>query len=179
MPQIHVVSVAASLILAVPDRVLENHSAASPTVVGEELARATHAWVRENRLGYYPALDFLHDAQALPDELVDAASNIAWLARELVKDEVRRRLRQVFSQVRIDALQSVAFTMPRVRPASPNALQGLAQHFTPDSVRVGLTVSMLRKQPVADGMEEYARRMLWRWLKDRFSAMEVTSSQVV
>ena len=138
MPQIHVVSVAASLILSVPDRVLENHSAASPMVVGDELARATHDWVRSNQVGYYPALDYLHEIQALPDELVEAASNIAWLARELVKDEVRRRLRQVFSQVRIDALQSVAFSMPRVRPSAPNALQSLAQHFTPDSVRVGL-----------------------------------------
>jgi len=28
-------------------------------------------------------------------------------------------------------------------------------------------------------MDQFARRMIWRWLRDRFEHMDVTSAQVV
>jgi hypothetical protein len=173
------VSVAAGLVLAVPRRILENHSAASPRVVGEELAGRVQGHVQRTRLGYYPALDYCEDVGAVPSELMDAVDSIAWLARELAREEVLARLSGSFSRVRLDALRCVAYTLPPVRPTEINARERLTRHFTPDRVRVGVVVAMDRERAGAEGSEAYARGMLWRWLKDRFSALEVTGAQVL
>lgn len=179
MPTIHLVSVAANIDIRVPVGILESQSAARPALIGSELADLVDAYTSRERLGYYPALGYFREYGDLPGELLDAAWNLAWLSKELVQEEVRVRLGAVFSQVRFDALHSVAFTLPRVLPRHPNARVRLARHYTPDRVRVGLILSALRSQRSTEGMEDYARQMLSRWLKDHFTAMEVTSSQVV
>lgn len=173
------VSVAAGLILAIPRRILENHSTASPRVVGEELARQVNHYVRDQRLGYYPALDYCEDVGAVPSDLMDAVDSIAWLARELARDEVLQRLSDPFSRVRVDALRCVAYTLPPVRPAQLNAREMLIRHFTPDRVRVGVVVETERRHLGEESSGVYAGDLFWRWLKDRFSAMEVTGAQVL
>jgi len=171
--------VSLGLLLQVPDEALNAHSAASPVVVGQELARQADEYVRAQALGYYPPLDYLYDREAVDGELLDAARAIAWLAGELAQETVRRRLRAVFSQVALESLQSVAFTMPGVRPTDATPREALARHFTPDTVKLTLTVSSLHRRPDPDGAEQFARRMAWRWLKEHFASMDVTSAQAV
>ncbi len=173
------VSVAVNLVLSVPTKALENYLAASPRVIGTELARQVHAYTQYERLGYYPALDYFKGRDIIPADLLDAALNVAWLAKELVQDEIRRRLQQAFSQVRIQNLQSVAFTLPRVRPSQQNSLVLLARHYTPDTMRVGMLLTTQRNQTSTAGLEDHAQNMLWQWLNEHFSSLEVTSSQVV
>jgi hypothetical protein len=54
-------------------------------------------------------------------------------------------------------------------------------HCTPDTVKVELMVSLLRKDSDQRGeaAEGYARKMMYRWLKAGFEDIEVTSSFVV
>jgi hypothetical protein len=179
VPGIGIVRVSLGLRLQVPDEVLNAHSAASAVVVGRELARQADEYVRAQALGYYPPLDYLRDREAVDRELVEAARAVAWLAGELAQETVRRRLRAVFSQVVLESQQSVAFTMPGVRPTDAAPREALARHFTPDTVKLTLTVSALHRRPDPGGAEQFARRMAWRWLKEHFASMDVTSAQAV
>lgn len=179
MSESKVVAVAVGVLVRLPLAVLESHTAASPRLVGEELARGVDAYVRRARLGYYPPLGYCDDLGVLSGDLVEAVHNMAWLSRELVREEVVRRLGQAFPRVGVDRMHSTAFTMPRVRVGQPNAVPALTRHFTPDSVRVGLTVDLKRSPADAGESARYVRQQLARWLADRFSTVEVTSSQVV
>lgn len=179
MAQTQVVSVAVGVVLTVPMAVLERHTAASPEVVGEEIAWAVDAFARARHLGYYPPLDYCEDMEALPEDLLDAAHNIAWLSRELVREEVQQRLSQVFTGVGVEMMKCTAFTMPRVRWNAPNAVAALARHFTPDSVRVSLTVGLRAEAPPPAELRDHIRQLLWHWLGDSFATVDVTSSQVV
>ena len=143
------------------------------------MARRVQEYAHPRRLGYYPALDYCEDVGAVPPELMDAVDSLAWLARELAREEVLQRLADPFSRVRLDALRCVAYTLPPVRPAQADARERLTRHYTPDRVRVGVVVAMDRHRAAPEGSEAYARGMLWRWLKDRFSALEVTGAQVL
>lgn len=173
------VPVAVSVVLKVPTQVLEQHAAASPELIGRVLADKVDEYVWRNRMGYYPALGYFIDHGGIDEQLLEACSNVAWLAKELVQEEVYRRLNKVFDDVGIAAIRSTAFTMPRIRPQTPAALAMLANHFTPDSVKTTLLLEATRGLSDPEKTTAYTRRMLWRWLKDHFSAMEVTSARVV
>lgn len=179
MAQAQVLSVAVGVVLTVPMEVLERHTAASPDVVGEELAWAVDAFSRRQHLGYYPPLDYCEDMEAVSEDLLDAAHNIAWLSRELVREEVGQRLSQAFTGVGLEVMQCTAFTMPRVRWNAPNAMVALSRHFTPDSVRVGLTMGLKAEAPPPAELRDHIRQLLWRWLGDSFATVDVTSSRVV
>jgi hypothetical protein len=176
---IRFVTVAVHLVVTVSPEVLERHSAASPSVVGAELAQAVDAVTHREGLGYYPALGYFREVGGLDEALLEAAANLAWLAGELVQEEMKRRLRQVFSRVEVESLQPVVFTLPPVRPSQGDALAQLARHYTPDTLKVGLRLTSLQKQPVPLGMEQFVRRTLWRWLRERFAAMDIASARLV
>ncbi len=175
---VHVVRVAAGLLLRVSPEVLSRRSAVSPAAVGRQLARQADTYVREQGLGYYPPLDYLLSQAAVDEELAETARSVAWLAGQIAQDTVRRRLRAVFSQVELDSMQSLAYTMPSVRPSDKESVEALARHFTPDTVKLALTLSFLQRRPAREVSQQYARRMLWRWLKDHFSRMEVTNARL-
>jgi len=176
---IHFVTVAAHLVLRVSPEVLERQSAASPAAVGAELAEAVDGYARREGLGYFPALSYFKEVGGVDATLLEAADHLAWLAGELVQEEVRRRLRQVFSRVEVESLQPVAFTMPPVRPSQGDALAQLTRHYTPDTLKLGLLLTSLQKQTVPLGMEQFVRRTLWRWLRERFAAMDIASARLV
>jgi hypothetical protein len=176
---IHFVRIAAHLTVTLSAEALERHAPASPIAVGQALADAVDACVRERGLGYYPALGYFREVGGVDESLLDAASNLGWLAGELAAEEVRRRLRQVFSHVELDAVAPIAFNLPPVRPSHPRALQRLARHYAPDTVKVALILTSLQRQSAPVGMEEFVRRTLWRWLRERFAAMDVASARLV
>jgi hypothetical protein len=66
--------------------------------------------------------------------------------------------------------------MPSVRPGNSNALHDLAQHFTPDQVRINLVASSIRRQDNDPEIAiKLAKHQICRWLKDRFNSLEITS----
>lgn len=179
MGSLHFMTVAAHLVLTVPREVMERHGPIAPGQIGEELAEAVLEYALRERLGYFPALAFFREQGGIDPDLLEAADALAWLAGELVRDEVLRRLQPAFSQVDVSALKPVANTMPRVRLSSRERRELLARHFTPDTVRVTLLLTSIQKRPARDEVVRFARRTLWRWLRDHFAAMEVCGTKVI
>jgi hypothetical protein len=71
--------------------------------------------------------------------------------------------------------------MPRVRPNQKDAIEQLAQHYTPDSVKIELVLTMIRRDRDADDgrAEPYARKMMFRWLESEFESIKVTNSKAL
>lgn len=158
---------------------MQRHLSASPYVVGEELATQISRYAQDNNLGYYPAIDFFHQNGGIEKDLLDAAGNISWLVTNMVREEVRIRLRSVFSNIKFESLQTQAYTMPGIRPGQNNAYQLLAGHYTPDQVKVNIIASLLRKKESLPEAEQMARHQVCRWLKSRFDSLEITNVQAI
>jgi len=172
---LHFANVAMNLDIKVPYEALQRHLPASPDVVGGELAMAVHHYAKKHSLGYYPALAFFSDQGGIDRDLLNAAENIAWLASEMVCNEVRLRLRPVFSNIRFESVQTVAFTMPRVRMGQGNGLTSLAAHFTPDVIKLNMITTLLQKQENHAAAERLAKGILSRWLNNRFEKLDINS----
>jgi hypothetical protein len=179
MPQLLATRVSLSLVVGIPPAVFERHLPSSPRLVGHLLAEAVAQYEQSHELGYYPALDFFLDQGGLDPELLNAAENIAWLGSSLVREEIRVRLRGVFANVKIQSIQCLAFAMPTVRPHNPRAIDQLAEHYTPDRIKLDLLVTLFRKESTAEGMDRMARNMIHHWLKDSFDFLEITSATLV
>ena len=179
MLKIHFIKVALTVTIRVSEDVLEQRMAASPSFVGDELARQVQGYVKKHGLGYYPALDYFQGLDAIEEDLVETTQGIAWVVSELVRSEVISRLRPAFSRVEIEGMQSTAYMMPTVRPNHPNALYELAQHYTPDQVKITLLVSSIEKSANTKGLDKLAEHKVRRWLDQHFDTVMVTSSNVI
>lgn len=164
--------------ITVAETLIQRHLSSSPSKVGEQIARAINQYSREYKLGYYPAIEFFRQVDEFDQGLIDNAEQIAWIASKVAREEVQSRLRPIFSNVKFQAIQTEAFALPTVRTNHPKALEQLAGFYTPDTVKIELQVSMLRKDndQRGDAAEAYARKMIYRWLKGAFDSVEVTAS---
>ena len=179
MSQLLATRVSLTMVLGIPSPVFERHLPSSPRLVGRLLAEAVVQYEQQHGLGYYPALDFFQQQGELDPELLNAVENIAWLGSSLVREEVRVRLRGVFASVKIQSIQCLAFAMPTVRPHNPRAADQLAEHYTPDRIKLDLLVTLFRKEESAEGMERVARNTAHHWLKDSFDFLDITSATLV
>jgi hypothetical protein len=171
--------VALALRVKIAEDVIEQHMPVSVEVIGRQLCEEVDTYARRERLGYYPPLSFFEEYGGIDAELLETARNVAWLAAQLVREEVRTRLRTVFSSIRIEAVQSVAFSMPTIRPSQPNALINLARHCTPDEIRLDIVATLIQKREPGENLERFARNVVHRWLSKSFDAVEVTSARIV
>ncbi len=169
------------VLITVSEDDLSQHLPCSPQRVGVELAQAIDAYAHKQALGYYPALEYFRNVDVLDKDLLDSAEQIAWLVSKLVREEVQKKLRPIFSTVQFETVQTQAFSMPPVRPNQKDALEKLTQFYTPNTIKLELILSMLRKDTdLAERKAEvYARKMIFRWLRDSFEHVEVTSSAEV
>ena len=160
---------------------MQRHLQSSPVKIGEELASVIDQYSREHKLGYYPAIEFFRQVPEIDQGLIEKAEQIAWTVSKVAREEVQSRLRPIFSSVKFQSVQTEAFTLPPVRPNSPTSLEQLVNHCTPDTVRLELLVSMLRKDNDQRGeaAETYARKMIYRWLRGIFENVDVTASASV
>ena len=175
MAVVHLQQLLATLRVSLDEQVLSQHIPSSPMIVGEELANQVHGYVKLHKLGYYPALEYFQTQGGVDADLLEAAESIAWILTKLIREEVQRKLRPVFSSVRFQAVQTQAFIMPPVRYGSANAVYDLARHYAPNSVKLDLLLSIIRRQQVKEGMEAFVRRALQHWLVDSFESVAVSS----
>jgi hypothetical protein len=164
--------------LTVPEAILQRQLHSSPVEIGEQLATVIDQYSRKHKLGYYPAIEFFRQVPEIDQGLIECAEKIAWVVCKLAREEVQSRLRPIFSTVKFQSVQTEAFALPPVRPDHPSSLERLAAHYTPDTVRMELLVSMLRKDndQRGDAAEAYARKMIYRWLRGIFENVDVTAS---
>jgi hypothetical protein len=106
---------------------------------------------------------------------------VAWLVSKLARETIEPKLRPIFSSVHFQSIQTVAFSMPKVRPGQTDAKEQLAKHYTPDKVKIELVLTMMRRDSEAQDnrAEPYARKMMYRWLESVFESIEVTSSKAL
>lgn len=180
MAEIHLQQYFATLRVHLAEEVVLQHSPSSPAVIGVALAEQIHDYVKQQQMGYYPALAYFEmlgeeGRDSIEQDLMDAAESMSWLLCRLVRNEIQTQLRQVFSSVKFHSLQTMAYNMPLVRYGSNNALYNLALHYTPLSVKLDLELSMISKQQSADGMEEFIGNALYRLLNDSFESLEISS----
>jgi len=176
---LHVTRVGLTVRGQLPRHALEQHLPASLDSLGQQLAKQIDDYVKQNDLGYYPALDFFRQTDGVDSYLLDAVDQVVQIAVTMTKDEVMRILTPVFSSVRVESILSMVYAIPTIRPGQKNAQQQLALHYIPDIVKFELFVTMLQRREAEPGSETGAKKIAWRWLKDAFEDMEVTSARLI
>lgn len=160
---------------------LQQHLPCSASVIGKALAQIADEYTKENKTGYYPAIEFFKTLDSIDPDLIASAEQVAWLVSKLARETIQKKLRPIFSSVQFQSIQTLAFSMPKIRPNQPDAIEQLAKHYTPDSVKIELVLTMMRRDSEADDnrAEPYARKMMFRWLESAFESIEVTSSRAL
>ncbi len=167
--------IAATLDLKISQQDLEKHLPASPYVVGDEIAEHAIIYEEQQHLGYYPAIEFLKQQNAMDKDLINAIENIAWLVSNLVREEIIRRLRPAFSTVQFENIQLHAFKMPTVRPHKKNARHDLVAHYTPDHAHVSIITTSIKHYVDAVTAQRMTKNLIHRWLNDHVDGLDITS----
>lgn len=145
--------------------------------IGRTLAERVDRIVRSEKHGYYPALDYFEGHAGMQPELLALVKTLAAQIRKRVKRDVQTHLWPVFSSVHIERATTLAFTMPRVSPAQPDALAKLAQHYFPNAVRLELVLTTLDKQHRLDEAEKFSSQKVMRNLREVFDSVTVTTTR--
>ena len=160
---------------------LQQYLPCSANVIGQTLASIADEYEKENKTGYYPAMDFFKTLDDVDPDLIASAEQVSWLVSKLARETIQSKLRPIFSSVQFQSIQTLAFSLPKVRPNNVDAVDQLSKHYTPDSVKIELIVTMMRRDSEAedDRAEPYARKMMFRWLEAEFETIEVASSKAL
>ena len=172
-------SIALSLVVNVPDESMEQHLAATPYVVTDELVSKILAYEHQHQLGYYPALDYYIQNNAFEADLIDAVQNISWVVTSMVRNQIKIKLRPAFSNIKFEAIQPLAYTMPTVRPTDPNKTDKLIEHFSLATVKLNLIATLIQKVVDKQAAQSFAGNLAHRWLKDSFTDVSITSATVI
>lgn len=178
MSQLHLTKIHISLKVKVSDELLERHLASSVAVVGKALTETTLASIKNNNIGYYPALEYIQQQGDIDDDLMDAAETIGWFAAKIAREEVQHKMRPFFSTISFQSVQTLAFTMPAVRPNQHDAQIALLEHYTPNVVKLDIVASVLKKDRL-EGMANWAKQLFVRNLCDSFDDVQVTQTKVM
>lgn len=177
--QLHIARVALTGRATVADTILKQFFSSPVSELGALLARQIHDFVIEQQLGYYPPLDYVQEQQAVDEYLLDAVTEVSQVAMDVARREIETSLQPVFSSVTIESLQSVVYTMPKVRVGQPDALDALSSHYTPNRVKFDLSVTLIQKQEKKTGLEKMVEGMVQRWLSDAFEEIETGAARLV
>jgi len=160
---------------------LQQYLPCSANIIGKTLANIADQYAVENRTGYYPAIDFFKTRDDVDPDLIASAEQVAWLVSKLARETIQSKLRPIFSSVQFQSIQTLAFSLPKVRPNQSDAVDQLAKHYTPDTVKIELILTMMRRDSEADDDRAvtYARKMMYRWLESEFESIEVANSKGV
>ena len=160
---------------------LQPYLPCSVHIIGQTLAMIAGEYEKENKTGYYPAIGFFKTLEGVDPDLIASAEQVAWLVSKLARETIQSKLRPIFSSVQFQSIQTLAFSLPKVRPNQADVIEQLAKHYTPDSVKIELVLTMMRRDSEAedDRAEPYARKMMFRWLEAEFESIEVTSSKAL
>jgi hypothetical protein len=176
---VRVVHIALSLRLTVGADVLRRRVGDLAERLGATLAERVQAAVAQDGIGYFPALDYFAGHGGVETPLLDDARRVASAACDYALDTVPSRLWGIFSSVKLEHIQALAFTLPRVTPQQPDAPAVLAAHYSPDTVRLDIVLGAVQKGAPKDGYARaVARRVIWN-LRERFARVEVTDARVV
>lgn len=186
---LHVTRVSLTVQLKVPEQLFAAKFPASIKLLGGRVAQQVIEYCHREDLNYFPALDYIQQQQAVDAFLLDAIKDIADTAMALCASEVQKLLMPVYSNVHIESVQCLAYSMPVCRPNSvisesaeaeaPGVEQQLAQHYTPDKIKLQLTLSIIQKQKPGAGMQKYVSESVFRWLDEVFPDPVISAVRVL
>lgn len=179
MPSLYISKIHITLQVKVPPELLERHLPSSAEVVGEALTEQVIEAVKKHKLSYFPALEFLQNQGSLDEELLDVTETIAWFACKLVREEVNRKLRAFFSTLSFQSVKCTSFAMPGVRGNQLNAWHELVEHYTPDTVKLDVVASVLKKEEHPKGLENWSKQLFRRNLEASFDKFDVIQTVVL
>lgn len=143
--------------------------------IGHDLAVCVDRIVREEGLGYYPAIEYFDGHPGVEAALIERVKDVAAQIRKRVKREVQTHLWPVFSSLQIEQAESLAFTLPRISPARKDSLDRLAAHLFPNRVRLDLILATLDKHARLEEAESITSTKAVRNLRDVFASVEVSA----
>jgi len=161
--------------------VLQQFLPCSADVIGSTLASIAIGYVDEFKTGYFPAIDFFKTIDTVDPDLIVSAEQVSWLVAKLAREAIELKLRPIFSSVQFQSIQTCAFALPKIRPNQLGAEEALAKFYTPDSIKVELILTMMRRDSdIEDGQAEpYARKMMFRWLESEFESIKIANSKAL
>lgn len=175
MAGIQILKTAVTLTVTVSLETLRQEMGEPVVAIGPALASEIDQHVRDNKLGYYPALDFFIHNQAVEPELVAAAEHVAAMVAEMARRTIQVRLREPFSHIRFEHIQPLAMTMPRVRPGDANAMALLSEHMSPNHIRMTVIASSIEKAGInTEDYEKLVAHKMRNWLEPEFEAVQLT-----
>jgi hypothetical protein len=160
---------------------LQQYLPCSANIIGKTLADIADEYQKENKTGYFPAIDFFKTLDTVDPDLIASAEQVSWLVSKLSREIVQSKLRPIFSSVAVQSIQTLAFSLPKVRPNKADAVEQLSKHYTPDTVKMELVLTMMRRDSEVDDdrAEPYARKMMFRWLEAEFELVTIASSRAL
>jgi len=179
MPSLYITKIHITLQVKVPTELLARHLPSSAEVVGEALTEQVIDAVKKHQLSYFPALEFLEKQGDLDADLLDATETISWFACKLVREEVNKKLREFFSELSFQSVKCTSYAMPSVRANQLNAWQALVEHYTPNTVKLDIIASVLKKEAKPKGLENWSKQLFRRNLEKSFDDFEVIQSVLV
>jgi len=143
--------------------------------IGHDIAVLVDGIVRDENLGYYPAIDYFADHPTMDSGLMARLKDVAAQIRKRVKREVQTHLWPVFSSLQIEQAESLAFTLPRISLSESNAVEKLAAHLFPNRVRLDLILATLDKHARLEEAEAITSTKVVRNLRDVFVSVDVSA----
>ncbi|MBE9516146.1 MAG: hypothetical protein IME93_04130 [Proteobacteria bacterium] len=174
MAGIQILKTAVSLTVTVPLELLRREMGEPVLAIGPGLANEIDKYVHNHKLGYYPALDYFLQNKALDPDLLAAAEQVAAMVIQMAKRKIQIRLREPFSNVQFNNIQSLSMTLPRVRPSDTGALALLSKHYSPNRIRMTVTTSSIEKAGInTQDYEKLVAHKMKRWLEPEFEEVEL------
>lgn len=179
MTSLYISKIHITLQVKVSPELLEKFLPSSAEVVGEALTEQVIAGVKRHKLSYFPALEFLEKQGDLEQDLLDATETIAWFACKLVREEVNKKLRGFFSTLSFQSVKCTSYAMPSVRANELNAWSKLVEHYTPNTVKLDVVASILKKQQFPQGLENWSKQLFRRNLEGSFESFEIIKTSLI
>jgi len=179
MASLYISKIHISLQVKVPRELLERHLPSSAQVVGEVLTEQVVAAVKKHKLSYFPGLDFLQEQGDIDEDLLESMEAIAWFACKRVREEVSKKLRAFFSELSFQSVKCTSYAMPGVRIKQINAWHDLVEHYTPDTVKLDVVASILKKEAHPEGLENWSKQLFRRNLEDSFEQFEIIQASLL
>jgi len=176
---LQVISIELGVKVTVPIRTLQKLLPAPVDKLAEQLAAETQKAVQARALGYFPALNYFLDIEEFPAFLIDAANDVCTLAAEIVTAKIHEVLIPIFSQVQLNDVQCIVFSLPTIRPGKADTMSKLIKHYTPNVIKFSLVLSLLQNTVSRVGLEKYADNTVHRWLSESFEEVDISSVRLI
>ena len=74
-------------------------------------------------------------------------------------------------------MQCTAYNLPNIRQNEHNALDCLARHYTPNTIKLDLVLNIIQNREPKEGLDRFAKQLVYRWLREDFESIEISAAR--